>query len=560
MEHLAQLFPEQDPDVLRLHLDGASGVLESAIDSLLNVPIERIDIATTSKNPGYPVYEGNLVQSNKRQRRDSIEYISSSSGAGSTQVYDLTLDSSDDDDDDDDDILGIYSFNPGHSHQLSDKTTSLPNFDVFHREQLKIMEDNARRAAEIEKQRLMLISNFVAIARDMFDNISEPYLVKLLEETRPKISSDEELVDTCIETIVKLGGQYPKAKVERKRPRQDDGEDLGDGEQSELDEEDQSWDGNPDVNGSGSNSLPKRDYMDYRSKMRDVYETQCATQLFQDFPMITAVSIRACLKKYNFHYAPAFDHLHTRWADQSTSSNGITLSLMNKPRTKKPTPDPGKLDPEFRRELQWVKAKIEKELKEIQMVEDEENNLRYYTERNELIECGCCYDEVPPNRMAQCEDGHLFCLECSRRGAEPIFQGLLRARQQNELKMAGLDSLVECPFCSYAAVVENDMDKEFRCQAPKCLKVSCRLCRAHTHIPLSCEEYRKELEQNNVLSAQHRVEEQMSQALIRELCRLWENTVERNSNEVKEAAQKSLLELQADKPELAAKVRLDIPK
>ncbi|KAI7818206.1 hypothetical protein BC939DRAFT_401724 [Gamsiella multidivaricata] len=161
---------------------------------------------------------------------------------------------------------------------------------------------------------------------------------------------------------------------------------------------------------------------------------------------------------------------------------------------------------------------------------------------------GCCYDDVPPNRVAQCEDGHLFCLECSRRGAEaelgyrrtvlkcmtdgctavftdaeavkflpkPVLQGLFRARQQNELKMAGLDSLVECPFCSYAAVVENDQDKEFRCQAPRCRKVSCRLCKALTHIPQSCEEYRQELEKNNVLLVQHKVEEQMSEALIRE--------------------------------------------
>ncbi len=164
---------------------------------------------------------------------------------------------------------------------------------------------------------------------------------------------------------------------------------------------------------------------------------------------------------------------------------------------------------------------------------------------------GCCFDEVAPNRVAQCEDGHLFCMECSRRGAEveigyqrtvlkcmsagctsafadseaikflpsAVFKGLLRARQQQELKMvsidvllmlavlfftrhsagsnncrmffqppkAGLDSLVECPFCPYAAVMENENDREFRCQARRCRKISCRLCKQLTHIPLSCE-------------------------------------------------------------------------
>ncbi|KAF9340789.1 hypothetical protein BGZ91_000213 [Linnemannia elongata] len=126
-------------------------------------------------------------------------------------------------------------------------------------------------------------------------------------------------------------------------------------------------------------------------------------------------------------------------------------------------------------------------------------------------------------------------------------------------------------------------------------------------------EYRKELEKNNVLSVQHKVEEEMSQALIREcpkcktrffktegcnkmtcpqchthmcyvckikikdyshfdqspagqpaqkknLCRLWEDTIQRNKDEVKAAAQKTLQELQTQDPDLAAQVRLDIPK
>lgn len=78
----------------------------------------------------------------------------------------------------------------------------------------------------------------------------------------------------------------------------------------------------------------------------------------------------------------------------------------------------------------------------------------------------------------------------------------------------------------------------------KCRKVSCRLCKAPTHIPLSCDgkqnlqncvlfsntytsyclttvfalltEYQKEQEKNSVLSVQHKLEEHMSEALIRE--------------------------------------------
>ncbi|KAF9206526.1 hypothetical protein BGZ49_002296 [Haplosporangium sp. Z 27] len=582
MEHLAQLFPEHDPDVLQLHLEAASGVLEAAIDSLLFVPTNKSKLPTAQRYAGNSFHEDNFAPQHKRQRRKSVEFISASNGSGNHQVLDLTLDSSDDDEPDDD-FLEIHNQQPiQNDRKLGEPTGSLPNFDDFHREQQRIHDDNARKAVEIEEQKLLLISNFIAIARDMFEHISESYLVKLLEETRAKISSDNELIDTCIEAIFALNGQYPKAKSERKRPRQDEREDSDSDEGSDLDGEELSW-GAENSNASGSSSQSKRDYMEYDVKMRDIYETQCATQMYQDFPMLTAASIRSCLKKFNFHYAPAFEYLNSAWADNGTDPNGMKLAVMNKPRTKKPPTDPSKLDPEFRKELQWVKAKVEKELKELQLAEDEEANLQYYTDRNELIECGCCYNE----RGAEAELGYRrTILKCMTAGCtstfsdseaikflpKSVFRGLLRARQQQELKMAGLESLVECPFCSYAAVVENDTDREFRCQAPKCLKVSCRLCKAPTHIPLSCEEYQKELEQNNVLSAQHRVEEKMSQALIREcpkckarfykteVCRLWENTIERNENEVKEAAKKTLLELQADKPELAAKVRLDIPK
>ncbi|KAJ3084532.1 hypothetical protein HDU99_000278 [Rhizoclosmatium hyalinum] len=36
------------------------------------------------------------------------------------------------------------------------------------------------------------------------------------------------------------------------------------------------------------------------------------------------------------------------------------------------------------------------------------------------IECGCCYVDYPLAKMTQCDDGHLFCLECARRAAENL--------------------------------------------------------------------------------------------------------------------------------------------
>ncbi|KAK3805292.1 MAG: hypothetical protein J3Q66DRAFT_407690 [Benniella sp.] len=546
----------------------------------------------------------------------------------------------------------------------AESSSRLPSFKTFDEQQQQFAEEQERKRAEAEEQRRLLLNNFIGVAQDMFENISVRYLEELVKETWPKISTDTELVETCIEKIFALKGQYPKAKRKRREYEHGDGagcstsqepqpRDVHDGEEtsSEEDDEEENGDGvHVDTTGESS-SRPPRNYMDYGTKMSAAYETQCSVQLYQDFPKVAAASIRACLKKFNYHYAPAFEYLNSLWTTFEARGNSekkkageITLVLVAVPRKKKGFANPQSLDPEFKKELEWIKSKIAKELEEIQAIEEEERNFKYHQDRNELIECGCCYDDVAPNRVAQCEDGHLFCLECSRRGAEaelgyrrtvlkcmtagcpsvfndseaikflskPVFRGLLKARQQSELKMAELDSLVECPFCSYAAVVENDQDKEFRCQAPKCRKVSCRYCKELTHIPLSCEEHRKEQEKNNVLTVQHKAEEEMTQALLRECpkckarffktegcnkmtcpechtkmcyvckqqikdyshfdqtpagqaptnssrCRLWDNTVERNANDVKAAAQRALQELKASKPELADQVRLDIP-
>jgi len=78
--------------------------------------------------------------------------------------------------------------------------------------------------------------------------------------------------------------------------------------------------------------------------------------------------------------------------------------------------------------------------------------------------------------------------------------------------MAGIENLESCPFCPYAAEYPPvEVNKEFRCEAPDCERVSCRLCKLESHIPKSCEEFAKE----NGLSIRRQIEEAMSAALIR---------------------------------------------
>ncbi len=95
---------------------------------------------------------------------------------------------------------------------------------------------------------------------------------------------------------------------------------------------------------------------------------------------------------------------------------------------------------------------------------------------------------------------------------EKTLKALDRLKQQDDIRQAALDDLVNCPFCDFAAICPPvDIDREFRCHNQDCEKVSCRLCKQETHIPLSCEAHAKE----NKFSVRHAVEEAMTQALLR---------------------------------------------
>lgn len=89
---------------------------------------------------------------------------------------------------------------------------------------------------------------------------------------------------------------------------------------------------------------------------------------------------------------------------------------------------------------------------------------------------------------------------------------LERNEQESNLRLAGIENLASCPFCPFAAEYPPvEIDKEFRCQAPDCEKVSCRLCEKESHVPKTCEESVKE----EGLSIRRQIEEAMSAALIR---------------------------------------------
>jgi TRIAD3 protein (E3 ubiquitin-protein ligase RNF216) len=92
------------------------------------------------------------------------------------------------------------------------------------------------------------------------------------------------------------------------------------------------------------------------------------------------------------------------------------------------------------------------------------------------------------------------------------FDRLEHLQQQADLAAAGLEFLDDCPFCDFKAECPPiEIDREFRCLNLKCQKTSCRLCQKETHVPLSCEEAKKD----GNLTIRHVIEEAMSAALIR---------------------------------------------
>jgi hypothetical protein len=162
-----------------------------------------------------------------------------------------------------------------------------------------------------------------------------------------------------------------------------------------------------------------------------------------------------------------------------------------------------------------------------------------------LMECVCCYnEECLEEDMLACSGGHLYCKECVQRASEvaigegkhqltclgqcedvfalSTLQKALKANtfskwlsriQLAEIEKAEIDGLEQCPFCSFATIMDTtpEENKNFVCQNPDCGKDSCRLCHEISHIPLRCEEVEKDAE----VRKRTYIENKMTEAMIR---------------------------------------------
>lgn len=161
-----------------------------------------------------------------------------------------------------------------------------------------------------------------------------------------------------------------------------------------------------------------------------------------------------------------------------------------------------------------------------------------------------CYDEYAPNKVVRCGSAgeHHVCFDCMKTylGSEvgqnsyrltcpggcgdtfrepqlrlvpdtdALTDRLMRLRQENDLRIAGIDDVEGCPFCDFKTVcLPIDVDFEFHCQSLTCNITSCRKCKEKSHIPDSCEEHQRKRDKDSALSHRHKIEEARSKALIR---------------------------------------------
>ncbi|KAG0134298.1 hypothetical protein HOY82DRAFT_481477 [Tuber indicum] len=358
--------------------------------------------------------------------------------------------------------------------------------------------------------------------------------------------------------------------------------------------------------------------------------------LKQEFPLMPVRYIEKVMTQNRNYLAKSYSALVKADKSYNPQTNAPYKQLVHPRKTEGRSHElkKGKDWTEISAELEYARGEVRREEMQAQMDADArlaaQINEKEHQESNMLMECGCCFGEYPFDSMTHCNDLHLFCLDCARRNAETevgngrhklscmdgsgckalfprsqmlrfldakTLSALAKIEQEDALRIAEIDGLVKCPFCDYGAIcAPPEVDKEFKCQNPDCMEISCRLCNQKSHIPLTCKEYAKD----NKLDVRHRVEEAMTEALVRKCnkcsypyikeygcnkihcnrcntlqcyicsqtiknydhfndparggkignCPLFDNTEERHHDEVETAAKKAMEMLRVEHPEL----------
>lgn len=243
------------------------------------------------------------------------------------------------------------------------------------------------------------------------------------------------------------------------------------------------------------------------------------------FPMYTLASIKERLKTNQYMIIPTIK-----------SFKDHQPPFMKRPRVR---------NNHFRSENPIIAVQLiimneeeEKKRKEREEIEEEARILKEAEETGAMYECECCFCECPFQKLVQCPEGHLFCVECTKRAIETaISEGrvniqclhfggcdqsipmaeleraippkLLQRLNQTETLNAivgceEIEGLVKCHNCGFMVVYDGE--GPFVC--PECKSKTCPKCGEEWHPDLTCEQM-KEIDKSRL------VEEKMNEAVVR---------------------------------------------
>ncbi|KKZ60474.1 hypothetical protein EMCG_00761 [[Emmonsia] crescens] len=281
----------------------------------------------------------------------------------------------------------------------------------------------------------------------------------------------------------------------------------------------------------------------------DSYYRDAQYLLQLDFPKIPPEYIRSVLQSRKSLFA-AYVSLDQAESTYDTTNPPLYKRLRSRISNTREIPPNVPMNSDRLRELQDAREERQKReesrRREKELAKLEAQNEATCIAQGNVMECQCCYADIPINRMIPCtgESIHFFCKECVKSTAktqigvlkyevkcmdmsgcsasfdkqilakvlgESLMGKLEQLQQRDEIAKAELEGLHDCPFCDFKAICPPvEVDREFRCQYPGCRKVSCRLCGLESHIPKTCEQAN-----DKKTPARQKIEEAMSEALIR---------------------------------------------
>jgi len=279
---------------------------------------------------------------------------------------------------------------------------------------------------------------------------------------------------------------------------------------------------------------PHAHFANISTAVSELYKKHALFQLRIKFPSVHHTLIVKALEETNYHFFPALQKI---------------TKMSNKKGKKKqePLPDlPSVIDFTFLKE--FVYSKLETQIRHHQASIEVQHTKAVEAARKTggLFDCECCFDgDCLLTEIAMCEEGHMFCKDCIRRGSgvqigdqktqigclaecsstfsltvlkkylsPNVFSRLLQKQQLEEVQSAGLEDLVQCPSCNFATIMPDPLDKVVRCRNPECRKESCRLCGEENHVPMTCDEAEK-AEKDSDVADRVKVEKAMTEAMLR---------------------------------------------